>query len=244
MSKQNIFNNEEFFNGYSELRRDPNNANDLIVEPVIFSLLPDLRGKKILDLGCGSGGYCKKFSIMGADSVVGIDISSRMLGIANKENKDTNIEYYEMGMEELQDLNGKYDIAVSSMALHYIADLDALLKTIYCILNNDGLFIFSQEHPLTTAPLDGAKWIRDENGRIDHYRLADYARSGERHTHWFIDDVIKYHRTFSEICNSLISAGFIIRKVLEPVADKELPKSERDRHKPDFLFIKSSKSDT
>jgi HD superfamily phosphodiesterase len=64
-----------------------------------------------------------------------------------------------------------------------------------------GLFT-DEEHPLTTAPVVGASWSRDENNNILHYNLTDYGINGKRSTTWIVDGVIKYHRTFSDIVNA------------------------------------------
>ncbi len=134
----------------------------------------------------------------------------------------------------------------SSLAVHYVWDFRRLVRDINLLLNDGGIFIFSQEHPLTTAPVEGAKWIKDENGNVDHYRLKDYAKSGERRVKWIVNDVIKYHRTFSDILNALISAGFSIEQVMEPVPSEEtirrLPACGKDVHKPNFLIVKSRKT--
>ena len=69
--------------------------------------------------------------------------------------------------------------------------------------------------------------------------------SGERCVKWFVDGVIKYHRTFSEIINTLIENDFRIEKILEPLPDEKalllIPKMKKDIHKPNFLLIKSTK---
>ena len=75
MAKQNIYDNDTFFEGYSELRKRKVNANTLFEIPALFSLMPDLSGKDVLDLGCGFGEHCKAFVEKGAKKVVGIDIS-------------------------------------------------------------------------------------------------------------------------------------------------------------------------
>ncbi len=53
MSRQNIFDNETFFEGYKSLRELDTNYNDLLEQPTMRKLLPDLMGKAVLDLGCG-----------------------------------------------------------------------------------------------------------------------------------------------------------------------------------------------
>lgn len=55
MAKQNIYDNETFFEGYKKIRDNEVNANNLFEIPALFSMMPDLTGKKVLDLGCGFG---------------------------------------------------------------------------------------------------------------------------------------------------------------------------------------------
>jgi SAM-dependent methyltransferase len=245
MSEQDIYDNDSFFDGYRKLRENTDSANNREEKPAIFAELPCVKGKSILDLGCGYGENCKTFSEMGAKSVAGVDISRKMLQIAEKENRAANIQYYNLPMEDIKSIGGKFDIAVSSLAIHYVKDFNALAKDVSFLLNDGGVFLFSQEHPLTTAPIAGAKWVKDDAGKIDHYRLADYARTGERSVSWIVDGVIKYHRTFSDLVNGLVAAGFHIEKMEEPVPTPEtiqrLPYCAKCMHKPNFLIIKAGK---
>jgi SAM-dependent methyltransferase len=245
MNDQNIYDNKTFFDGYKELRGNPASANIFVEKPALFSLCPSFAGKSVLDLGCGFGENCIEFSRLGAKSVVGIDISEKMLQVANNENKSENITFLQMSMSDLSGLNQKFDIALSSLAVHYIEDFNGLLQSVYRLLNNNGLFIFSQEHPLTTALKKENYWSYDDDDNIAHYNLTDYSMLGERKTSWIVDNVIKYHRSFSSIFNSLIEVGFIIEKVLEPMPPVEImsqhPAYRRYYHKPDFLLIRTRK---
>ncbi len=118
MAKQNIFDNEIFFNEYSKLRKREVNANNLFELPTLYELLPDLKGKRVLDLGCGTGERCIDYIKRGAASVTGIDISEKMLAIAESENKNSSITYLKMPMEDIGSLEGEFDVAISSLALH------------------------------------------------------------------------------------------------------------------------------
>ena len=80
MSKQNIFDNETFFNGYKQLRENDANYNDQLEQPAMNELLPDVFGKTVLDLGCGYGHNCLGFVRKGAISVIGIDIARASFG--------------------------------------------------------------------------------------------------------------------------------------------------------------------
>ena len=104
------------------------NANNLFEIPTLFSMLPDLKNKRILDLGCGFGEYCKRFIECGAKRVVGIDISEKMLEVARNENSDPNIIYINMLMEKIVGLNERFDIVVSSLAFHYVEDFEGVVS--------------------------------------------------------------------------------------------------------------------
>ena len=246
MAKQNIYDNETFFEGYRGIRKKESNANDLFEIPTLMSLLPDLKGKKILDLGCGFGEHCKEYVNKGAERVVGIDISEKMLKIAQKENADPKIEDMRMPMADLGVITEKFDLAHSALAFHYVEDFAGVLKKIYALLNPGGLFVFSQENPINTCYSDGfPRWTRDENGNKLYVNLANYAVEGERESTWFVEGVKKYHRTFSTVVNSLADAGFIIEKMVEPKPTEELLKKYPEHadlfHKPDFLVVRARK---
>ena len=85
MAQQNIYDNEIFFAGYKKIRENQVNANNLFEIPALFSMMPNLKDKSILDLGCGFGEHCKGFVESGAKKVIGIDISEKMLEIAKQQ---------------------------------------------------------------------------------------------------------------------------------------------------------------
>ena len=245
MAKQNIYDNETFFAGYKKIRENEGNANNLFEIPALFSMLPDLTGKRVLDLGCGFGEHCRKFVECGAEKVVGIDISEKMLEVARTENADPKITYINMPMEDIAGLQEKFDVVISSLAFHYVEDFEGVIRNIHSLLEKNGVFVFSQEHPLNTCHSGGNRWTRDANGNKLYLNLANYGVEGERESVWFVDDVKKYHRTFSTIANTLTDAGFIIEKMIEPMPTEELLERYPDYgdlfHKPDFLLIRTRK---
>lgn len=244
IKSQNIYDNQTFFDGYRKLRLNEHNLNNYEEKPALFSLAPQLEGKSVLDLGCGFGENCARFKELGASEVLGVDISEKMLEVAM--NEYPGIRFIRADMSDLSFLGKKFDVVFSSLALHYIADFETFSKSVYDVMTSGGYFIFSQEHPLTTAPIQGNGWTKNDKGEILHYNLTDYLRSGKRCTTWIVDGVEKYHRTFSDIVNALCSAGFSIEKMLEPPPAKEAIKHdikyEKHFHKPNFLLIKAKKN--
>lgn len=200
-----------------------------------------LFGKAALDLGCGYGENCAAFKRLGAETVTGVDISEKMLAVAKSNYAE--IDFICADISDLSFIKDKFDVVFSSLAVHYIEVFPSFVKSVYNLLNPKGYFIFSQKHPVNTAPISGVGWSKDEKGNVLHYNLTDYAKSGKRITKWFVDGVDKYHRTFSDIVNALISVGFIITKMLEPTPPAELikndPQGEKGLHKPAFLLMKA-----
>lgn len=246
MSNQNIYDNEIFFAGYKALRDNELSYNDLLEQPAMAKMLPDLNGKSVLDLGCGYGHNCIDFVRRGASRVVGVDISEKMLDVAKSESSDDKIQYVNMSMTDIDNLNEKFDFIYSSLAFHYVEDFDEFAKKMFSVLDSGGELLFSQEHPIITATVDGnGHFNKDENGKRVSYTFSNYNESGERKIHWYVDGVIKYHRTFSNVVNALTKTGFVIEEICEPVPEewaiKKLPTAVKEYIKPNFLIVKARK---
>jgi len=239
----NVFDDPTFFEGYKKLRENPDCANEVEEKPALFSLIGNVEGKSVLDLGCGFGENCGEFLRMGAVNVTGVDISHRMLEGASE--RYPGVEFICADICDLSFISGKFDVVTSSLALHYVCDFSKLCREVYSLLNDGGSFVFSQEHPMTTAPVGGVSWTKNEAGERIHYNLSDYSKGGKRVTSWMIDGIVKYHRTFSEIVNTLTDSGFAVEKMLEPSPDRDLlrrlPEYTPQLHKPNFLLVKSRK---
>ena len=156
-----------------------------------------------------------------------------------------NFIYY--NQERKLDTDYKFDIVISSLAFHYVKDYNKLIKDIYSLLNKGGYLIFSQEHPFTTC-IKYTENVNKGHTVIDgkYFGLfSDYNRPGIRAKEWFGKDVIKYHRTFTEIINVLVNNGFSIEKIEEPVASQESivknPKYINQFDRPFFLIVKAKK---
>ena len=246
MSNQNIYDNEIFFAGYKALRDNELSYNDLLEQPAMAKMLPDLNGKSVLDLGCGYGHNCIDFVRRGASRVVGVDISEKMLDVAKSESSDDKIQYVNMSMTDIDKLNEKFDFIYSSLAFHYVEDFDEFAKKMFSVLDSGGELLFSQEHPIITATVDGnGHFNKDENGKRVSYTFSNYNEPGERKIHWYVDGVIKYHRTFSNVVNALTKTGFVIEEICEPVPEewaiKKLPTAVKEYIKPNFLIVKARK---
>ena len=247
---ENIYDNKTFFDNYIKLRNDPNNiaANEIVEMPAIYNELPNLKGKKVLDLGCGTGNNCIKAIELGADYVMGIDVSKNMIDLAKKTNSDKKIVYENLAIENVSTLNQKFDVVISSLAFHYIEDYDKLLKDIYELLNENGQLIFSQEHPLATGTILNEACNSSSKlklGGKEYKLLSDYNINGPREVNWLGGTYTKYHRNISSLINGLINNNYKICRIVEPVASEENvkknPKYKNQLNMPYFMIIIAQK---
>lgn len=243
---QNIYDDPDFFAGYETLRRTGTGLNDVLEQPALWALLPpSLAGLRVLDLGCGFGDFARRARDRGAASVLGLDISERMLAEAAAHTSDAAIAYRRQAIEDLAVRPGSVDLAVSSLALHYVADYRAVLTRIAAALAPGGRFVFSVEHPICTA-LPAQRWITDAEGRALHWPVDQYRAEGPRRTRWFVEGVVKYHRTVETYVEGLLAAGFTLRALREPEplpgpAAAAVPGLELHRRRPPFLLLAATR---
>jgi ubiquinone/menaquinone biosynthesis C-methylase UbiE len=243
--KQNIYDVPGFFKGYQRMRDNKGGLNEILEQLAMLTLLPDVKGSTVLDLGCGAGELCRRISDLGAKQVTGVDISANMLELAQQE-VPAGITFQHMAMEDLEFKPETFDLVVSSLAFHYTADLQTLLQKLYQWLKPSGVLVFSMEHPIVTCS-QGIHhgWIKDESGKAVCWPVDNYSQEGKRESHWFVGGVIKYHRTIASIMNALINSGFTIKAVSEPTASEEderiWPVLKEARRRPPFLMVKAVK---
>jgi len=236
---QNIYDRPDFFAGYATLDRSVRGLAGAPEWPVLRSMLPDLRGRRVLDLGCGYGWFCRWAAEQGAASVVGIDISEKMLTKARADTVAAAVGYRQGDLETLDLAADSVDLVYSSLAFHYLPETERLYRTIHRGLAAGGRLVFSIEHPILMASVK-AGWITAEDGSRA-WRLDSYQREGERLTDWFAKGVVKYHRTLATTLNQLVDAGFGIRRIEEfcPTAEQiaAMPALAEEIERPTFLLV-------
>ena len=241
--KENKYDDQRFFQKYSEMSRSQQGLAGAGEWPELQKLLPDFRGMSVLDLGCGYGWHCKYAADHGAAQVPGTDISHRMLETAMQRNSDPNIEYRLSAIEELRFPNASFDVVLSSLALHYVADFEALVQNISRWLKPDGQFIFSVEHPVFTA-YGSQDWYYDDQGNILHFPVDNYYLEGERTATFLGEQVVKYHRTLTTYLETLLTNGFQLQHVVEPQPPEhmmDLPGMKDELRRPMMLLVSAKK---
>ncbi|GGC16126.1 SAM-dependent methyltransferase [Oxalicibacterium flavum] len=235
---QNIYDDASFFEAYSGLERSLKGLDGAPEWPALRARIQDLRGARVLDLGCGFGWFCRWAAEQGADTVLGLDVSENMLTRARASTTDRRIAYRHADLEHVRLGRSGFDLVYSSLVLHYLENLPRLFGEIHGALEEGGDFLFSVEHPLVTAP-DRQGWEERHGGPV--WPVNDYLQEGARTTDWLAPGVVKQHRTIAGYLNPLLAAGFALVHLDEWGPDTQQvaqrPEWERERHRPPFLLV-------
>lgn len=203
--------------------------------PATISLLPDVKGKKVLDAGCAAGWYTKWLLDKGAN-VIALDFSPNMIEMTKKRvgNKAKIIR------ADLNDTlnfieDGSIDIVLSSLTLHYIRDWEIVMSEFNRILKEGGQLVFSVHHPFMDFTVHNK----------ENYFLTELLEEQWKTNNGKVK-VQFYRRPLSQIITSVIDSGFIIEKLLEPMPTEQFKIEKPDTYdiltkKPQFLFIKARK---
>lgn len=234
MNGDALYDDPDFLHGYRELRRTGLGINEALEIPALAAALPPVEGARVLDLGCGEGGTAVRLAESGAAEVLAVDASEQMLAAAVPHPR---VRYERADLAVLDLPPRSADLVVSSMALHYVEDFDALVARVARWLGASGAFVFTMEHPIMTAPLVAADCVVD-----------DYADEGRRERTWFVEGVVKYHRTIGTIVAILRRHGFRLDLIDEPLPTPEQvaahPHLAIHRRRPPVLLVAATRGET
>lgn len=208
-----------------------------IEKPVMYEKMrPLIEGATILSIGCGSGEECEEIRQMGAEKVVGTDISEGLIEQAKKAFPE--VEFHAIpGEDHSQFEDNSFDVIYSSLTMHYIKDWRRTFEDYLRILKPGGTFLFSANHPIRR----GMTMIRRPNSRIttmllgysadpDHQQIrifGDYLNKQKIHDRFMKKiQVTFYNRPFSMMWKEITDAGFEIADIVEPKPiQKDVPQS-------------------
>ena len=241
--KENRYDDPVFFRKYSEMARSRLGLEGAGEWKTLRPMLPDFTGKRVLDLGCGYGWHAFYAAENGAEKVLGIDLSEKMLAVAREKNTFQNVRFARGAMEDVRFPDGSFDAVLSSLALHYVKDYAELVSRVYRWLTPGGAFVFSAEHPTFTA-YGNQDWYYSPEGEILHFPVDRYFYEGEREAVFLGEKVVKYHRTVDGYLKPLWQAGFTGEDLSEPRPPEEmmdLPGMKDEMRRPMMLLVSARK---
>lgn len=237
----NFFDDEVVFASYMQRRQGLDTPNDTLEKPVVMDLIQPITNKRILDLGCGDAAIGRELLYQGAASYMGIEGSHKMASVALQTLANTSGQIIVQTIEDWTYPHLAFDLVISRLALHYVADIAAIFTKVFDALAPSGQFVFSVEHPVITS--FDAGWTAG-TPRQD-WIVDNYFTTGLRVTNWLGATVQKYHRTVEDYFHLLQEVGFIITDLREAHPQREYFQDvkiyERQKRIPLFLILAARK---
>jgi len=226
------------------VNNNTNQYHKYVEKPYFIDLLKNsIKGKKVLDLGCGSGIFTQRLLKFKPKKLVGLDLSDGLIKIAKKEYP--SIKFFSGDAKKTKFKHKNFNVVMSSLMVHYFDNLDPLFREVSRILKKDGKFIFSMHHPIMEATsrlkVNGKK---DSKKRLlkNYFKEEKYKwKLGEK-----MKNMIAYHHTFETIFKNLNKNGFVVENLFETRPGKMFKKINKKHYdhttnNPSFLIIEARK---
>jgi len=231
---------------------------DAVNTPGFLDLLPDVNGKKGLDVGCGEGHNTRLFAERGAQ-MFAIDVAPTFVRLAAEmESKEgVAIRYAVASALALPFAPGQFDFATAVMSLMDLPDHKLALKEIQRVLRVGGFLQFSIMHPCFFPPhrqllrtpqgkayaVEVGQYFERVDGRIERWLFSAAPQEAKAGLKPF--EIPVFHRTLAEWLNGVTQAGFVLERVAEPRADddtaRRVPAVEDTRVVANFLHVRCRK---
>lgn len=210
----------------AEFATGGNTNHEFIEKPTMYGLIPEIDGKKVLCVGCGTGEECTEL-VRRKANVLGIDFSKVSIEYAREHIPEAQFEVMNMdtGLTKLV-ANGPFSLIYSSLAVHYSNEIEKLFRTCRELLEPGGYFVFSTLHPVKWA----SETRRDPHDIGKKSHRMGYIRNGNDvevwgnylqrtlQTHKYPDGLVQqfWSRPPSAYFALLKQASFVVTDFLEP----------------------------
>jgi len=200
-------------------------ANPLVTaeEPVVHDALGDVRGKRVLDVACGTGRHTRWLAEAGA-RVTAVDRSAPMLAVARKKCQGLDVDFREGDVSELPVPSGAFDVVLSALVMEHVPEVAPALREVHRVLAPRGVFVLSVYHPAFL-------W----KGVPPHFR----AEEGVEY------EMPAFVHLPSEYASVLLDLGMTITRFVEPIVDDALvarrPNMDKHRGLPIAIVLRAEK---
>lgn len=176
-------------------------------------LLGDVRGRRVLELGCGAAAAARWLAVEGAQ-VVAMDLSAGMLRHARAAGEATGVRVPLLHADAtlLPFRDQAFDIVCTAFgAVPFVADSAAVMRAVFRVLRPGGRWVFSVTHPMRWIFLDDP----GEGGLVAIHSYFD-RRPYVEHDETGAATYVEHHRTLGDRIRELVAAGFVLTDLIEP----------------------------
>ena len=202
--------------------------------------LGDIAGRRVIDIGCGEGRFCRLLASLGAE-VTGVDLTEAL--VAKALQRAYGGETYLVGnAEDLADIDDEsFDIAVSYIVMVDLIDYRGSIDAAWRVLKPGGRFVVCNVHPIRMSQ---SGWIKQGDRKL-FYPVDDYTLEGPREFNWWGKPFINMHRTLSSYVTAFLDAGFVLEGLHEPTPSEEQlaenPRFDDELRVPNFIIYELRK---
>ncbi|MEV8507802.1 class I SAM-dependent methyltransferase [Actinoplanes sp. NPDC051475] len=176
-------------------------------------LLGDVRGKRVLELGCGAASAARWLDGQGAE-VVAMDLSGGMLRHAQQasDRSGVRVPLVQADALALPFATSTFDVVCTAFgAVPFVADSEAVMREVARVLRPGGSWVFSITHPMRWIFLDDP----GEDGLLAVHPYFDrrpYVEQDDTGNPTYVEQ----HRTLGDRIRELVAAGFVLTDLIEP----------------------------
>lgn len=245
--------NAEAFSGLIDDEGTPHHRK--ILNPCVERLLGEVKGKKLLDAGCGEGYLARYYAKKGA-IVTAIDLSQRLIETSEQLTDDEGvvIDYRVDNVCYIESVpNVEFDLILSNLVLLNVPCLDDAIREFHRVLKIGGILVFSIVHPAFNFYGPGSWEMGEKDPETKrreglYFKIDRYFEEEEYERYWktkqgdkFPEPISFFHRTLSTYLNSLSTVGFRLLEFAEPRPLVDDSFFNRERRVPFFAVFKAQK---
>jgi ubiquinone/menaquinone biosynthesis C-methylase UbiE len=204
--------------------------------PATLSLMPEVKGKRVLDAGCGSGVY-SEWLIKRDAEIVAVDASPKMVELTKQRlGRATDVRQADLGKPLTFLHDSSFDVVLCPLVLEYIEDWHATFAEVYRVLRPGGHFVFSVSHPFFD---------------YNYFKSSNYFETELVGNEWRGFESVRvympsYRRSLEATFSPLVEAGFCLERILEPKPTDEFKKAYPKHYEelslqPCFLCVRARK---
>ena len=206
----------------------------------ILAYLGNLKGKRILDIGCGSGELANELAKT-AQQVIGLDLSKQWIGYCQDKYDRKNLQFIQANAHDLKVFkDGSFDVVIMNMVLPNIyraSEIRKIFSEIKRVTKNNGDFIFSDLHPLCVmTPKAGnrqEKYSKDFSYFKDGAKFSAIVKLPQGREIEFTDS----HWTLNFYTEELSKLNIYIKRIIESNYPKNAPKKFYRYAFPEYIIF-------
>lgn len=210
--------------------------NAKIIKPAIFALMGNLKGKSVLDAGCGSG-YLTFEIAKKAGSVLGLDFAPNFISLCQKKYPKANLKFAQQDLTLPLPLPAqKFDLVISKMVLQYVPQIDTFTKESFRVLKPKGQLIVAVDHPVAQQIVYAQKLAGNQNPKYPNPSHYFDSQPQIKLSLWGKVKLTWYPRTISTYITTFLRAGFTLKDIVE------LPETKDGLTYPRVLLLSFAKT--